>query len=85
MTRFGSSRVGFFCLCLSPCYSGLEPEGLKHRFWRTKMQTARLPNTGPFESPELNLPSVLSEEGDVRLKATSSCAGLNIHHGHSYN
>lgn len=49
------------------------------------MQTARLPNTGPFESPELNLPSVLSEEGDVRLKATSSCAGLNIHHGHSYN
>lgn len=49
------------------------------------MQTARLPSTSPSESPELNLPSVLSEEGEKRIRFTSSCAVLDIHHGHSNN
>lgn len=47
------------------------------------MQTAKLPNTGPLESSELNLPSVLSE-GEKVMGLTSRHFVLNIHHGHCY-
>lgn len=48
------------------------------------MQTGRLPNIGPLESSEMNLPSVLSE-GEKDMSLLSRYVVLNIHHGHTYN
>ena len=84
MTRgdaFWQQSRSVLCHCLSPCHSGLKLEGLKHGFWRKKAQRARLPNTGPLESPQPNRPREPSE-GERGMRLTASCAVLHIHHRH---